>query len=142
MGKKSKEKKIADCYVCKDVKANGPLIFLFRDANGTVEEDLPICNTCRDNYKTFNKVLMIFMMFTTFVFMSLISFVAYLYLDSGDTQTALYTFIFIVPVSFIGFYLHKRLYHGSHFVQKAAREPAIKSMLERGYKGFVIAQPK
>lgn len=141
MAKEKKSKKTSVCYVCKEVEAADTLSFMFRDAKGMQELSLAICETCKDNYKVFNKVLTIFMMFTTFIFMALISFIAYLYLQANDVNTALYIFVFTVPVSFLGFYIHKRLYHGSHFVQKAAQEPTISTMLKQGYKGFIIKSP-
>jgi hypothetical protein len=126
------------CYVCKEAEGTLSHKLLFRNAQGPEEVSLPLCQECLNNYTLFHKVLKMFMVFTTAVFMILIAFVAYMYFRAGNTSTGLYVLLFMVLVNFLGFYIYKRLYHGSHFIQKAANEPSVTRILEKGYRGFLI----
>ena len=127
-----------DCYVCKEEKGMLKHLVMFKNADGIKEVELPVCKTCSDNYTMFQKVLKIFMIFCTVVAMAVVITIAYAYGMSGNKDAALYTLVFIVPVSFLGYYITKRLHHSSHFIQKAAQEPTVKKVLEQGYKGFIL----
>lgn len=127
------------CYVCKEKSATlVHKISLYKKMESSKLE-LPICKGCYKDYKMFKKMLNIFMLFCTVFVMFILVVIGYFVAMSGHNQTASFIIFCTLPTAIMGYLLTRRMYNSSHFIQKAAKEPAMLSKFKEGYKGFKIS---
>lgn len=124
---------MATCTICQKVDATTAFSVKLQKNDEKISIDVPVCKECKGDFKLLSQMLMLFAVFITMVFSTIMLFMAWGYQHTGETTTSVLFALSPILIGFLSFTWAKNMIRKSHFTVNCKTYPDVAAKIKEGF---------